>query len=152
MKWATASLVILLAAGLIGLGVHAVSLGVGAGYEISGLILLSALTEMPISESLDVRAQIGFATPEIAGLMLVTADLLTHWLISPFDPFVGLGIGAALTPPPYSTGFVVEGVGGLRIAPFDGVQLLLQVRYLLRRAGNGWHAGPVFEGGLLVQF
>ncbi len=152
MKWVGITLTILLAVALVGVGLHAVSIGVGVGYEISGLILISALTEMPISETLDVRAQLGFATPDIAGLMLVTVDILTHWLMPPIDPYVGLGIGVALTPPPYSTGLVVEGVGGLRVAPIDGLQLSLQVRYLLRKAGNGWHAGPVFEGGVLLQF
>ena len=32
------------------------------------------------------------------------------------------------------------------------VGVSLQARYVLRRSGTGWNAGPVFEGGLLVQF
>ncbi len=152
MKWATASLAVLLGVGLVGVSLQAVTIGFGIGYEVSGLILVSALTETPINEWIDVRAQVGFATPDIAGLMLVTMDLLTHWLIPPLDPYLGLGIGAALTPPPFSTGLVVEGVVGLRAAPFNVVQLFLQARHVLRRSDTGWNTGPVFEGGLLVRF
>ncbi len=149
MKWATASLIILVA---VGLGLRAATFGVGIGYEVSGLVLLGALTETPINPLIDIRAQIGFATPGIAGLMLVTMDLLAHWPFPPFDPYLGLGIGAALTPPPFSTGLVVEAVGGTRIAPLDVVQFFIQARYILRWSGAGWNAGPVFESGLLVEF
>ena len=152
MKWAAASLAVLVGVGLVGVSLQAVTIGFGVGYEVSGLILVSALTETPINESIDVRAQVGFATPGIAGLMLLTMDLLAHWLIPPLDPYLGLGIGAALTPPPFSTGLVVEGVVGLRAAPHNIVQLFLQARYVLRRSGTGWDAGPVFEAGLLGRF
>ncbi len=152
MKRAAGTLAILLAVGLVGASLHAVTIGFGVGYEISGLILLSALTETRINEAIDLRAQVGFATIDIEGLMLVTVDLLSHWLIMPLDPFLGLGLGAALTPPPFSTGLIVEGVAGLRAAPTDLVHLFLQARYIVRRAGAGWSAGPVFEGGLLVEF
>lgn len=149
MKWATVSLAVLLGAGLVGVSLQAVTIGIG--YEVSGLILPSALTETPINESIDVCAQVGFAAPDIGGLMLVTMDLLPHWLIPPLDPYLGLGIGAALTPLPFCTGLVVEGVVGLRAALFNIVQLFLQARYLFRRSGTGWNTGPIFEGGLLVQ-
>jgi len=152
MKWTVASLAVLLTVGLLGIGLGAVTIGFGVGYEITGLIMVSVLTEMPIGDLIDVRAQVGFATPDIVGLMLVTMDILTHWLIPPLDPYIGVGIGAALTPAPFSTGLVVEGIAGLRAAPFDIVQLYLQARYLLRRSGTGWSTGPIFEGGLLVQF
>ncbi|MCK4682478.1 hypothetical protein KAT59_05600, partial [Candidatus Bipolaricaulota bacterium] len=68
MKWATASLAVLLGVGLVGVSLQAVTIGFGIGYEVSGLILVSALTETPINEWIDVRAQVGFATPDIAGL------------------------------------------------------------------------------------
>ncbi len=151
MKRTAGAVAILLTVGLVGVGLHAVTVGFGVGYEVSGLILLSALTETRINGAIDLRAQVGFATTDIAGLMLVTMDLLSHWLVPPLDPFVGLGIGAALTPPPFSTGLVVEGIAGLRVAPSNVVRLFLQARYVVRRAGTGWHAGPVFEGGLLVE-
>lgn len=152
MKWATASLGALGVLVLVGVGLQAVTIGLGAGYEMSGLILIGALTETRISEWIDVRAQLGFASRDVAGLMLVTMDLLTHWLVVPLDPYLGLGIGAALTPPSFSTGLIVEGTVGLRVAPLDVVGLFVQARYLLRRSDTGWNAGPVFEGGLLVRF
>jgi len=152
MKWAIASLAILLGVGLFGASLQAVTIGLCVGYEVSGLTLISALTETSIAESIDVRAQVGFATTDIAGLMLVTMDLLTHWVIPPFDPYLGIGIGAALTPPPFATGLIAEGVVGLRAAPVDVLRLFLQGRFLLRWSGAGWDTGPVFEGGLLVQF
>jgi len=152
MKQATALLALLLAVGWVGTHGGAVSVGVSVGYEITGLVLVGALTELPIGASLDVRAQVGFAASNVAGLMLVTTDLLAHWLVPPIDPYAGVGIGAALTPSPYSSGAVAEGIAGLRAAPSEAVQLFLQVRYLLRRSGVGWSAGPVFEGGLLARF
>jgi len=152
MKWTVAPLVGLLAIGVLGIGAGAVTVGFGVGYEVTGLVLISALTEMPIGETIDVRAQVGLATPDIAGLMIVTMDVLMHRAVPPLDPYIGLGAGVALTPPPFSTGLVVEGIAGLRAAPLDLVQLYLQARYLLRRSGVGWSAGPVFEAGLLVRF
>jgi hypothetical protein len=152
MKWTIASLVGLLAVGMLVAVAGGVTIGVGVGYEVTGLILINAMTELPIADSLDVRAQVGFATPDIAGLMIVTMDVLAHWPVEAVDPYIGLGAGAALTPPPFSTGLVVEGIAGLRAAPFDIVQFYLQVRYLLRRSGVGWNAGPVFEVGLLIRF
>jgi len=152
MRRIAVCLAVLLGMAWIGPVLQAASVGFGVGYEISGLTLFSALTETPIGASLDIRAQVGFATSDIAGLMVVTIDLLAHQVVPPLDPYFGLGIGAALTPPPYSSGVVLEGVLGLRAEPFRVVHLFLQARYLLRRSGAGWNAGPVFEGGLLVRF
>ena len=152
MKRAAASLVFLLAIGLIGAGAQAVAIGFGVGYETSGLILVSALAETLINRSIDLRAQVGFAASGIAGLMLVTMDLLGHWSIPLLDPYIGLGIGAALTPPPFSTGVIAEGIAGMRVPAPNVVQLFLQVRYLVRWSSVGWNAGPVFEGGFLARF
>ena len=149
MKWAVAFPAILLGIGMVA---HAVTIGLGVGYETSGLILAGALTETPISRLIDVRVQVGFAMSDIAGLMLVTMDLLTHWTLPPLGPYVGIGIGAALTPPPFSTGLVVEGLAGTRAAVSSVVWLFLQARYLLRWTRAGFNAGPVLEGGLLVRF
>ena len=148
MKWAASTLAILLAAGLVGVELHAVTVG----SEVSGLILLNALTEIRIRETFDLRPQVGFAMPGIAGLMHVTMDLLSHWPAPPLDPFLGLGIGAALTPPPFPTGLDIEGVAGARAAPSDAIWMSLQARDIVREARIGWSSGPVFEGGLLVGF
>ena len=128
--------------------------GVGftAGFEPTGLWILGALTELSISETFDVRAQIGFATHGIEGLMLVSISVVPHWPMPPVDPFVGLGVGVALTPPPYSTGVVVEAAAGIRLIPADVISILLQARYLLRWTGTTWTTGPVFEGGILMRF
>jgi len=152
MKGVVASLVLLLAIGWIAIGVHAVTIGVGVAYELTGLVFVGALTETSINESIDVRANVGFAVSDIAGLMLVMIDVVRHWAVPPLDPYLGVGIGAALTPPPFSSGLVVEGVVGLRAKLSPVVQLFLQARYLLRKSGGGWNDGPLFEGGLLVRF
>ncbi|MCK5247444.1 hypothetical protein KAR02_11120, partial [Candidatus Bipolaricaulota bacterium] len=126
--------------------------GVVAGIDPTGLWLIGAMTELSITEIVDVRAQIGFATQEIEGLMLATLSVLPHVVVSPIDLFAGFGLGIALTPPPFSTGLVVEGSAGIRLVPADVVSIILQARYLLRWTGGIWTSGPVFEGGILINF
>lgn len=126
--------------------------GFTAGFEPTGLWILGATTELSVIEFVDVRAQIGFATQQIEGLMLATLSAVPHWLMPPVDPFIGFGLGVALTPPPYSTGIVVEGSAGVRLVPADVVSILLQARYLMRWTGTSWTSGPVFEGGILINF
>ncbi|MFC2095992.1 hypothetical protein ACFLSW_06130 [Candidatus Bipolaricaulota bacterium] len=126
--------------------------GFSAGYDPTGLWLLGALTELSITEIIDVRAQIGFATQGIEGLMLASISLLPHWFMPPIDPFAGIGIGVALTPPPFSTGLVLEGSAGIRLVPADVVSIILQARYLFRWTGGNWTSGPIFEGGILINF
>ena len=62
MKRRMVLLAVLLLVGVPALGLHAITVGFGVGYEITGLALVGALTEMPIGDFLDVRAQVGFAT------------------------------------------------------------------------------------------
>ena len=138
--------------GWMSLSAFAVGVGLSAGFDPTGLWLVGAATEVPALEYLDVRAQVGFATQGIEGLMLATFSVLPHFLAPPLDPFVGLGIGVAMTPPPFSTGFVVEGSAGLRIVPVDSVSLFVQVRYLMRYAASIWSTGPVYEGGITINF
>ena len=150
-KWFVLSLLI----GLLGwVSLSGMSSGVGvvAGIDPTGLWLIGAMTELSITEIIDVRAQIGFATQEIEGLMLATLSVLPHVVVSPIDLFAGLGLGIALTPPPFSTGLVVEGSAGIRLVPADVVSIILQARYLLRWTGGIWTSGPVFEGGILINF
>ena len=149
----TMALVILITMG-VGLSTVGVASGVGAtvGFEPTGLWLIGALTELSVGDFIDLRAQIGFATQEIEGLMLGTLSILPHWALPPVDPFLGVGIGVALTPPPFSTGLLLEGSAGVRLVPHDIVSILLQVRYLLRYTEGVWTTGPVFEGGILINF
>ena len=125
--------------------------GLSAGFDPTGLWLMGALAELSITAIFDVRAQIGFATQEIEGLMLASVSVLPHWFVPPIDPFAGIGIGIALTPPPFSTGLVVEGSAGLRLVPADVVSIILQARYLFRWTGGNWTSGPIFEGAILIN-
>ena len=126
--------------------------GLSAGIDPTGLWLIGALTELSVTEIIDLRAQIGFATQEIEGLMLASISVLPHWSMPPTAPFIGIGVGVALTPPPFSTGLVVEGLAGVRLVPADVVSIILQARYLLRWTGGVWTSGPIFEGGILINF
>ncbi len=126
--------------------------GLTAGFEPTGLWIFGAVTELSLTDILDARAQIGFATQQIEGLMLASVSIVPHWAMPPVDPFIGLGVGAALTPPSYSSGIVVEGSAGVRLIATAPVSLLLQARYLLRWTGTEWDSGPVFEGGFLINF
>jgi len=128
------------------------SAGLSAGFEPTGLWLIGALTELSITEVIDLRVQMEFATPDIEGLMITSLAVLPHLSLPPIDLFVGVGVGVALTPPPYTNGLLVEGAAGVRLAPADAVSILLQVRLLLRWGGTTWDAGPVFEGGILINF
>jgi len=150
-KWMVLSLLIGLL-GLISLTGMGSGVGVVAGLDPTGLWLIGAMTELSITPIFDLRAQIGFATQDIEGLMLTSLSFVPHILLPPIDLFAGLGLGVALTPPPFSTGLVVEGSGGIRLVPTDVVSIILQARYLLRWTGGIWTSGPVFEGGILINF
>jgi len=150
-KWMVLSLLIGLL-GWISLTGMASGVGVVAGLDPTGLWLIGAMTELSITPIFDLRAQIGFATQDIEGLMLASLSFVPHILLPPIDLFAGLGLGVALTPPPFSTGLVVEASGGIRLVPTDVVSIILQARYLLRWTGGIWTSGPVFEGGILINF
>jgi hypothetical protein len=150
-KWIVLSLLICLI-GWVSLSGIGSGVGAVAGIDPTGLWLIGAMTELSITELLDLRAQIGFATQDIEGLMLISLSVLPHIVIPPIDLFAGFGLGIALTPPPFSTGLVVEGSTGIRLVPADVVSIILQARYLLRWTGGIWTSGPVFEGGILINF
>jgi hypothetical protein len=130
----------------------ATSVGLTAGLDPTGIFLVNALTELPVSADFDLRAEVGIATGEMAGLMLITGSVLAHHEFEPVDPFLGLGVGVALTPPPFTTGLVVEGSAGVRLAPLDALVILGQVRYLVRWLNEGFTSGPLYEAGFEVRF
>jgi hypothetical protein len=136
----------------LGWAAGATTVGIGVGIDPTNILLFNAITEMPVVPNLDLRAEIGVATGDFAGLFLATTTLLYHQVFQAIDPFIGAGVGAALTPPPYTTGLVFEGVTGLRIVPVEPLSLLLQIRYLVRWAGTSWTSGPVYEAAVQVRF
>jgi hypothetical protein len=142
----------ILAAILLGAGATATTIGVGFGLDPTGLLIISAMTETSITDALDLRAEAGIATDEIAGLMLATGSVLYHYPIPPIDPFVGIGGGVAMTPPPFSTGVVAEAVAGVRVVPFEPMALSAQIRFLVRWSGAGITTGPIYEAGLQIRF
>jgi len=131
----------------------ATSVGLVLGLDPTGLFVFSALAETSITPDLDLRTEAGIATADdIAGLMLATATILYHYPLEPFDPYIGLGGGFALTPPPFSTGVVAEAVGGVRIIPSEPFVLFGQVRFLVRWSGGSVTTGPVYEAGVQIRF
>jgi len=131
---------------------YGISVGIGIGLDPTGLTLVNALAETSITNLFDLRAEASIASNQITGLMLANVAILAHYPFPPVDPFVGLGIGAALTPPPFSTGLVLEAVAGIRIVPFHPVYFFGQIRYLARWSTTGWTLGPVYEAGVQLQF
>lgn len=152
MKARITILAILLGAVLIAQAGFGATVGLAIGFEPTGLLLISAMTETSINPSLDLRAEAGIASDEIEGLMLATGTILYHVPLPPVDPFIGLGGGVALTPPPFSTGVVGEAVAGVRAAILDRVAVFGQVRFLVRWSGAGITTGPIYEAGIQVRF
>jgi hypothetical protein len=130
----------------------ATSVGFGLGLDPTGIVLISAITETPVSDSLELRAEAGVSTKRMEGLMLASAALLYHYPVPPIDPFVGLGVGVALTPPPFSTGMVAEGVVGIRVIALEPICFFFQARFLVRWSGAGVTTGPVYEAGAQLRF
>ena len=142
----------LLAATLSACVGSAATVGLAVGFEPTGLILISAMTETAINESIDIRAEAGIATDEIAGLMVATGTILYHYPLPPVDPYVGLGGGIAMTPPPFATGIVAEGVAGLRAGLTSSIFFFGQIRFLVRWSGEGITTGPIYEAGIQIRF
>jgi hypothetical protein len=137
---------------LCGATSEASTVGIGVGLDPTGILLISALTEMPLVGSLDLRAEAGVSTKAIEGLMVASGSLIYHRSLPPVDPFAGLGLGVALTPPPFSTGIVVEAIAGIRVVALDPVCLFLQIRFLARWSAAGLTTGPLYEAGVQFRF
>jgi len=131
----------------------AISLGLGGGIDPSGLYFASILSEAPVGDFFGLRAEMSVAlSSDIAGLMVVSGGGFAHYPVAPFDPFLGLGIGVALTPNDYSLGFLVEGVAGSHIALFAPLSAFVDVRYIVRFTSEATTAGPLYEAGLSLSF
>jgi hypothetical protein len=131
----------------------AVSISLGGGLDPTGLTFASIVSEAPVGQFFGLRAELSIALAnDIAGLMLVSGGGFVHYPAAPFDPFLGAGIGAALTPNDYSLGFIVEGVAGSHIALFAPVSAFVDIRYIVRFTSEAITAGPLYEAGLSVSF
>lgn len=143
-------LVFLTASGISG---SATSVGLGGGFDPTGLFFMEALVEIPVAEWADLRTQMSIAlNSDITGLMLIDVSALAHRPIEFFDPFLGMGIGVALTPRGYSVGFTVNGLAGVRIALFQPISAFLDVHYVIRFTEEGLSHGPIYEAGLRATF
>ncbi len=133
--------------------VSATSAGLGGGFDPTGLFFMGALVEIPVAEWIDLRTQMSIAlNSDITGLMLVDISALAHRPIEFFDPFLGMGIGVALTPRGYSVGFTVNGLAGVRIALLEPVSAFLDVHYMMRFTEEGLSTGPIYEEGFRATF
>ena len=150
-KW----LVLSLAIGLLGwisLSGMSSSAGLTVGIEADGLWVIGAMTDLSVTEVIDLRVQVGFVPQDVEGLMLATFAVLPHLLLPPADLFIGIGTGFALTPQTFSNGLILEGTAGIRLVPVEMVSIILQARYLFRWTDVGVFSGPLFEGGILINF
>jgi hypothetical protein len=149
MAWAGG--LVVLVVGLWSSTVLPLSVGLGVGYDPTGIVLINVLTERVLQEGLDLRAEAGLATGNILGLMLLSGSLLWHQPLLPLDPYAGVGLGVAVTRVP-SVGALLEGIIGTRIVPFMPFGAYVELRYILRLSTAGLSAGPVYEAGLFVSF
>ena len=133
--------------------VSAAFAALGGGFDPTGLLFMGALIEIPVAEWIDLRTQMSIAlNSDITGLMLVDISALAHRPIEFFDPFLGIGIGVALTPRGYAVGFTVNGLAGVRIALFEPVSAFLDVHYVMRFTEEGLSNGPIYEAGFRATF
>lgn len=125
--------------------------GAGVGIDPTGVLLVGVLADVTVGDLIDVRAQLGITTQNMGGLMLLGGAVLIHQVFPPLDPYLGGGIGVALTSG-FSTGFTVEGLVGTRVALFAPVAAFVELRYIARISEIGLTAGPLFAAGLLLSF
>ena len=128
----------------------ATHVGAGVGIDPTGVLLVGVLADLTVGDLIDIRAQLGITTQNMGGLMLLGAAVLVHQVFPPFDPYLGGGIGLALTSG-FSTGFTVEGLVGTRIALFAPVAAFVEFRYIARISEIGLTAGPLVAAGLLLS-
>ncbi len=130
---------------------YAASLGVGVGLDPTGLILFNVLSEVTFGDVLGLRAELGFSTIDVEGLMLLGGLLFVHYPVENLDPFAGIGIGAAVTKAGGSA-LTVEGALGTRISLFGPLAAFIDVRYIARFTAYGIDHGPLYEAGLILNF
>jgi len=127
------------------------SLGLGIGIDPTGLILFNVASEAEFGDVISLRAQMGFSTLNVEGLMLIGGMILVHYPVEFVDPFAGIGIGAAVTKARGSA-LTLEGGLGSHITLFGPLQAFIDVRYIARFTSYGIDTGPLYESGLSVFF
>ena len=143
--------VFLLLLNLLAVSLLATHLGAGVGIDPTGVLLVDVVADVSVGDLINVRAQLGITTQNEGGLMLLGGAVLAHQAFPPFDPYLGGGIGLALTSG-FSTGFTVEGLMGTRVSLFDPVAAFVELRYIARISEVGLTAGPLLAAGLLLSF
>ncbi len=145
---ALVTVVLLLAAAGAG---YSASIGVGAGLDPTGLILFNVTSEVHFGDVLGMRAELGFSTINVEGLMLLGGLLFVHQPVEILDPFAGVGIGVAVTKADGSS-LTVEGAIGTHVALFAPVSAFIDIRYIVRFTAYGINSGPLYEAGLALHF
>ena len=132
--------------------VGATSIGIGAGIDPTGMIMIGTVTEAPFTDFVGLRAQLSVAVNSgIAGLMTMNGAVCGYYPLLPFVPFIGLGGGVALTPSPYAWGWTLDALAGTHIAIAEPVSLFFDVHYVVRFSDVITY-GPIYEGGISFSF
>jgi len=130
----------------------ATSIGIAAGIDTTGMIMIGTTVETPLVDYVGMRAQLSVAVNSgIAGLMTMNATICGYYPIAPFVPFVGLGGGIALTPRGYSWGWTLNALVGTHIAIAEPVSMFFDVHYIVRFSEVITY-GPIYEGGISFSF
>ncbi len=130
---------------------YSASIGIGAGLDPTGLIVFDVTSEVHFGDSLGLRAELGFSTINVEGLMLLGGLLFVHQPVEIFDPFAGGGIGVAVTKADGSA-LTIEGAIGTHVTLLDPVSAFIDVRYIARFTEYGINSGPLYEAGLALHF
>ncbi len=132
----------------------ATSIGISAGIDPTGMIMVGTIAETPLVDYVGLRAQLSIAVNSgIAGLMTMNAAAFGYYPLAPFAPYIGLGGGVALTPSSVHNrfGWTLDGIAGTHIAIAEMVSLFSDVHYIVRFSTVITY-GPIYEGGISFSF
>ncbi|HDL86170.1 MAG TPA: hypothetical protein ENH11_07600 [Candidatus Acetothermia bacterium] len=132
----------------------ATSIGIGAGIDPTGMIMVGTITETPLIDFLGLRAQLSVAVNSgISGLMTMNATLCGYYPLPPFALFIGLGGGVVLTPSGVQNrlGWTLDALAGTHIAISEPASLFFDIHYVVRFSAVITY-GPIYEGGISFSF
>jgi hypothetical protein len=137
---------------LVPVWASATSIGIGAGIDPTGIIMVGTTTETLLMDYLGLRAQVGIAVNAgINGLMTMNATACGYYPMFPFMPFIGLGGGIALTPGGFN-GWTIDALAGTHIVIAPPVSVFFDLHYVVRFSSFAITYGPVYEGGVSFSF